>query len=135
MSKIVALVLALVLFAAPAFALNLAFPLPLKHSELAKSVQNIDARPGPICNPTRNEFAARFDGAGYHWLEIASVDDDGSAVFLLVRYQPGADEPEVVYKGHSPAKDNDVLVIDSAQPFEKVKTFGSPCDYLFAPQA
>lgn len=111
------------------------FPLPNRHSEIVAHAQNIVPNPGPICRPDHDEFLVQFDEAAFLWVLLASINDDGSANLVFIQFKLDGD-PVMVFKAHSPAEDNDSIVIDRVLPYaEAQQIYPGACAMLYPKQA
>lgn len=89
----------------------------------------VGAQPGACPGDDRMGISARIEHGKDHYVFWALIDEQGQGVFVLLAFDAD-DEPTMLYTGHSDAKDNDRMVIDKTEKFDKTKHGLTACDVL-----
>lgn len=62
-----------------------AFPLPLKHSVVARAATDLSTEMGEFCRPGDEMIIARFNEGGYHWKLFYTAT---TGIGMFVQYDP-----------------------------------------------
>ena len=107
-----------------------AFPLPLKHSVIAQTAEEMNAQIDSFCMPGAEEIAARFNLGGFHWLYVYSAK---SEIGLFIQYR--LNQPEVpqriwIFRGSS----DDITIVKDVEDPATVYPNG-PCSVIYPTEA
>jgi hypothetical protein len=114
---------------APASTTDLAFPLPLFHSQIAREVENLQSGMGQCAQGQEPVLRASFDAAGYRWNFLYAPETDRG---LFLQYTKEEETPfhMWVFTGTE-----DAIHIVAHFDNPKAKFPDGPCSVLYPPKA